>query len=129
MLDRTHRFHGLGSLRFVYRQGEITRGQYGAIKYIRNPRRRTWRAAIVVSRKVHKSAVVRNRIRRRVYEVLRELAPQIQGPYDIVLIAYSDSIAAMPSAELRSTLAARLSDAGIISEQPADAHAIVKTKE
>lgn len=129
MLDRTHRFHGLGSLRFVYRQGETARGQYGAIKYIRNSRRGTWRVAIVVSRKVHKSAVVRNRIRRRVYEAMRALEPQIHEPYDIVLIAYSDHIAHMPADELYTSLVTQLQTAGIIGEQPNPGHAIVKAKE
>ncbi len=129
MLDRTHRFHGLGSLRFVYRRGETARGQYGAIKYIRNPRRSSWRAAIVVSRKVNKSAVVRNRIRRRVYEALRELAPQIRDPYDIVLITYSDQVAQLSAADLRAALTSLLHATGIISEQPGAAHAIVKAKE
>jgi len=129
MLDRTHRFHGLGSLRFVYRQGETARGPLGALKYAHNPRRKDWRMAVVVSRKVHKSAVVRNRIRRRVYEVIRSLEPRIVGAYDIVFIAYNDQIAAMPADELHAFLVAQLHTAGIIAEVTGQSHAIVKAKE
>lgn len=129
MLDRTHRFHGLGSLRFVYRHGETARGPLGAMKFARNQRRSAWRTAVVVSRKVHKSAVVRNRIRRRIYEVIRAVGPQITVPFDMVFIAYNDQIARMPADELHVFIVAQLHAAGIISAADGASHAIVKAKE
>lgn len=132
MIDKSHRFQGRGSLRFAYQKGQTTRGTLGVLKYIVNKRRTTFRAAVVVSRKVNKSAVVRNRIRRRVYEVVRELAPRIREPYDLVFIVYSDQVATLPAEELRFRIIDRMEKAGILEAgrlSPSDPHAIVDEKE
>ena len=97
MIDTAHRFQGHGSLRFVYQRGQTVRGQHCSLKYSINRRRNTYRVAVVVSKKVSKSAVVRNRIRRRMYEAFRTSAGRIQGEYDIVFIVYSDQLAEMPT--------------------------------
>jgi ribonuclease P protein component len=59
---------------------------------------------VVVSRKVHKSAVVRNRIRRRIYEVVRAEMPQDFAPHDLVFTAFSDKVAELPQTELRASV-------------------------
>lgn len=76
--------------------------------------------AVVVSRKVHKSAVVRNRIRRRVYEVAREYEGQFQGAYDIVVTIFSDQVATMESVELRRRFVDKLVEAEILPAKAAD---------
>ena len=118
MIARAHRFHGHNSLRFVYSRGEIVRGQYFSLKYINNPRRKSYRAAVVVSRKVHKSAVVRNRIRRRMYELIRLYVPANVAPYDLVFVVYSDMIASMSPAELQEQLLGHLKKAGVVADNP-----------
>lgn len=115
MIDTTHRFQGHGSLRFVYQRGQTVRGQYCSLKYVLNRRRTTYRIAVVVSRKVNKSAVVRNRIRRRMYEAVRTSSSRIQGTYDIVFIVYNDQLAEMPSDELQGTVIEKLEKAGIFA--------------
>lgn len=132
MIDTTHRFQGHGSLRFVYQKGKVVRGTYGAIKYIINRRRKTYRAAVVVSRKVHKSAVVRNRIRRRIYEIVRTESNRVTAPYDIVFIVYSDQVAELPADQLRALICEKLEKAGILeAEKPGQpaGRDIVKDKE
>ena len=123
MIDRTHRFQGHGSLRFAYQKGQTVRGQFCSLKYIRNRRRSTYRVAVVVSRKVHKSAVVRNRIRRRIYEIVRSAEPRIMGSYDLIFTAYSDQLAEMPHEQLSEAVMDKLDKAGVFeahapSEQP-----------
>lgn len=110
MLSRTHRFHGYGSLRYVYRSGKVVRGPYCLLKFAPNSRRSTYRVAVVVSKKVHKSAVVRNRIRRRIYEAVR---PNIKpdAPTDLVYIVYSDYLADCPADELRQAVVGKLRSA------------------
>jgi ribonuclease P protein component len=115
MIGRVFRFHGHGSLRYVYRNGKTVRGPLCALKYVRNERRDKYRLAIVVSKKVHKSAVVRNRIRRRIYEVFRQEAPRITDAYDMVLTVFSDTIGTLEPEELRRVIRAQLKQAGIIS--------------
>ena len=132
MIDTTHRFQGHNSLRFAYQKGKTVRGQFCSLKYVLNRRRETYRVAVVVSRKVHKSAVVRNRIRRRIYEVIRQEAHNITAPYDIVVLVYSDQMASMPAIQLRSAILDKLEKASIILPQGHSAlasHDIVKPKE
>ncbi len=113
MISRQHRFHGLGSLRRVYQQGRSVRGPLLALKVLKNDRRREYRAAVVVSRKVNKSAVARNRLRRRVFEQLRLQADTITEPYDLVFTVFSEKLADLPPAELHKQINDLLEQAGI----------------
>lgn len=114
MISKKNRFHGLGSVRPLYRRGQSARSPHMGLKYAPNRRRETYRAAVVVSKKVSKSAVVRNRIRRRVYEALRAQQDRITEPYDIVFTVYSDKLADMPADELTKTVDSLLKQAKII---------------
>lgn len=115
MLASTHRFHGLNALNFVHKQGQVVRGSAMSLKYVHNSRRQTYRVAVVVSKKVSKSAVVRNRIRRRVYEAVRAYAAGIQQPYDLAFMIYSEDVATMDAAKLLSSVQACLRKAGVIT--------------
>lgn len=114
MIGRLHRFHGHGSLRFVYKSGQTIRASSYAIKYIYNPRRKRYRVAVVVSKKVSKSAVVRNRIRRRIYEVIRSQQSAITKPYDIVVTVFSEKVTDLPAPLLATDMTTNLKKAGII---------------
>lgn len=114
MLTKAHRFHGHNSLNYVYRHGQTVRGPLTSLKYAPNNRRQTYRVAIVVSKKVHKSAVVRNRIRRRIYEQIRLISDEIKQPYDIVFTVFHDNIAELPIDELAKLLHAQLHQAGVL---------------
>ncbi len=116
MISRTHRFHGHGSLRYVYQHGETVRGPLTSLKYIENSRRTKYRLAVVVSKKVSKSAVMRNRIRRRLYEAVRSHESSITKPYDVVMTVFHDQLATIPADELQRLVRAQLRQAGIISK-------------
>lgn len=113
MIPRSHRFHGYNSLRNVYRKGQIARGPLFAVKAIPNSRRQNYRVAVVVSRKVSKSAVARNRMRRRIYELVRELSDKIDEPFDIVITVFQGSLIDQPHPEIKAQLAKQLKEAGI----------------
>ncbi|MDB5186361.1 MAG: putative Ribonuclease [Candidatus Saccharibacteria bacterium] len=115
MITRSHRFHGHGSLRYVYQHGKTVRGPLCALKYAQNDRRNTYRLAIVVSKKVHKSAVVRNRIRRRLYEAFRLETATLTAPYDMVVTVFHEQIAEMPAEELRRMVHAQLKQSEILT--------------
>lgn len=114
MINRRFRFHGYGSLRRAYREGRVTRGPFFAVKCVENPRRSDYRLAVVVSRKVSKSAVVRNRIRRRLYEAVRQLQPAVEGPYDIVITVFNDQLVDEPQKNLEAQLKRQLHQAGLL---------------
>lgn len=98
----------------MYKHGQIVRGPLSVLKYVRNERGKTWRAAVVVSRKVHKSAVVRNRIRRRIYELIRLNLAAFEVPVDLVFIAHSETLATMPAPELARVVGVQLQKAKLI---------------
>jgi len=114
MISKHHRFSGLGSLRYVFARGNTIRGGSCSLRYHLNQRRDTFRVAVVVSRKVHKSAVVRNRIRRRIYEIVRSQQSSIAKPYDLVITVYSDQLATLPSKELHSLITGLFKKAGVL---------------
>ena len=117
MITRSHRFHGYGSLRYIYRNGKTVRGPLCSLKYIQNNRRKTYRLSIVVNKKVNKSAVMRNRIRRRLYEVVRNGESLITEPYDLVFTVFSDQINGLTPEELNRMVNVQLYQAGVITSK------------
>lgn len=73
----------------IYRQGKRTRGKFITAVVLVRQGGPCCRAAYVVSRKVARQAVYRNRIRRRLREALRLLLAErgLAEPADIILIA------------------------------------------
>lgn len=116
MISRAHRFHGRNSLRYVYQNGKTVRGPLFALKFVSNPRRKSYRLAVVVSRKVNKSAVARNRMRRRLYGLVQGIEDQIQGPYDIVVTVFSSTVMDESYESLARQLNGQLEAAGIINK-------------
>lgn len=114
MLSRNHRFHGLNALSFAHKQGKVVRGTAINLRYVLNTRRQTYRVAVVVSKKVSKSAVVRNRIRRRVFESVRLQADAIQQPYDLIFMVYSAELATMDADTIKQQISHHLHTAGVI---------------
>jgi ribonuclease P protein component len=123
MINRTHRFHGHASLRYVYQHGRTWRNQVMSVRVATNDRRSTYRCAVVVSKKVSKSAVVRNRIRRRLYELVR-LETSLEGqPLDLVITIFQANVATMPAADLRSAFQ------DVFGQAKVGTHAIIEKKE
>lgn len=128
MLNSQHRFHGLNSLSFAYKRGQVVRGGQISLRYTVNSRRQTYRVAVVVSKKVDKSAVVRNRIRRRLYEVIRLQLAELTEPYDLIFTAFNVQLATADSIALQKQVAELLRRAGVNKGKPAADHDIVEQK-
>ncbi len=114
MLARVNRFHGHGSVRRVYRLGRPVRSGLFNLHVLKNERVKTTRVAVVVSRKVHKSAVKRNRIRRRIYERIRNNLPRFKTPAELVVTIYSSDIATMPAGDVDKIVVQALKKARLI---------------
>lgn len=109
MLRKENRFHGSRGVRLTYR-GKQVRGRFLSLRYTKKGEP-GYRVVVVVSRKVSKSAVVRNRIRRRLYELVRtKFQGHIDG-YDFILSVYDVSLATMTPPRLRGELQSVLSKA------------------
>jgi ribonuclease P protein component len=127
VISRIHRFHGRASLRRHHTQSKSVRSAGFALKYVPTDRS-AYRLAVIVSRKVSKSAVVRNRIRRRIYENVRILYDSLLEPNDIVVVVYDESVAAMPTEDLRQEIVKLCKKAQLAAAEPVQ-HAIVESKE
>jgi ribonuclease P protein component len=104
MIVRRHRFHGYGSLKAVYSKGLSVRGESLSLKYIERAQNKQYRVSIVVSRKVSKSAVIRNRVRRRLYEIVRTHEAMVPGTSDLVFTVFSDQLAKLETSKLEASV-------------------------
>ena len=104
MISTLYRFHGHNSLRYVYSNGRAVRSQLFTVKFVANSRRKHPRFSVVVSKKVIKSAVGRNRIRRRLYEYVRTNMDRLDDVYDIVIICTSAELRTLPYAHISEQL-------------------------
>ena len=103
MLKKKYRFHSRGGVRYVYQHGKTVRQQQVALIFVPNTKGYT-RFSVVVSKKVEKSAVGRNRIRRRVYEALRLNLDAIPDKMDYVFVVYSKEVMKMSFSTLQEKI-------------------------
>ena len=113
MISKRYRFHSRGGVRYTYQNGNTIRGSKISLVFADNSRNKQ-RYAVVVSKKVLKSAVGRNRIRRRVYEAIRLELPKIQKPVDCIFIIYSKDILGIDFKEVQKNIRDLLKEANIL---------------
>ena len=99
MLAKKYRFHSRGGVKYTYQKGKTVRKPQMSLVFNENTRGFT-RVAVVVSKKVMKTAVGRNRIRRRVYEALRENFDLVPKERDYIFVIFDKKVEAMPYKEL-----------------------------
>ncbi|MBQ3642575.1 MAG: ribonuclease P protein component [Methanobrevibacter sp.] len=103
MLNKKYRFHSRGGVRYVYQKGETVRSPKMSLVFVDNERGFT-RVGVVVSKKVEKTAVGRNRIRRRIYEAIRNNFDLLPKKRDYIFVVYSKDVLKIPFNELESRL-------------------------
>ena len=105
MLSKKLRFHSRGGVRYTYKDGKTIRSPLISVVYTENARGRQ-RFAVVVSKKIFKSAVKRNAIRRRVYEAIRleKAALGFTTPRDCIFTVYSPEVLTLDFSELRARI-------------------------
>lgn len=111
MLKYENRFHGHSSLKYVYRNGQAIRSSIITIKYAENKYRRHSRFSVVISKKVIKSAVRRNRVRRRIYEIVRHELNTLKDHRDVVIMVFSAEVFSMNHESLKDLIKTLLSQA------------------
>jgi len=94
MIAKKYRFHGHNSLRRVLASGSMSRSKFFTVKWTTNERRHHPRLSGVVSKKVFKSAVKRNRVRRRIYEIARPLLNDALAVDIVVIVHATDALEA-----------------------------------
>ena len=53
-------------------------------------------------------------MRRRIYEVVREVDDRIEGPYDIAITVFQNSLMDASHSQLKTQLVKQLKEAGVI---------------
>jgi ribonuclease P protein component len=113
MLGRKNRFHGYNSVAPAYKGAKTVRADGCSLHYKPNPRQKEYRLAVVISKKVSKSAVTRNRIRRRLYEIVRPIP--ISQPYDLIITVFDSELAQAPHQQVQKTVTSLFEKSGITS--------------
>ena len=83
MINRKNRFHGHNYVSRV--RGPAVHTDLLSFRFAKNLKRKDYRLAVVVSKKVAPTAVQRNRIRRRLYEIVRKSARFQNTPIDLII--------------------------------------------
>lgn len=104
MISQKNRFHGHSSLKYLYNKGKTSRTPYFGVRFVRNKQREEYRLAVVVSKKVAKSAVTRNKIRRRLYEAVRKNLPEDFKGVDMAIIVYDERVASAEHQQIEDML-------------------------
>ena len=116
MLTHNYRFHGHGSLRYLFRKGQTARTRHLMVRYVTNTQRLHSRCAVVISKKVFKSAVKRNRARRRIFEIVRHALPELRATYDFTITIYSGEVVTMSHDDLRREVHQLLAAARLLKD-------------
>lgn len=110
MLPAANRLRHARDITRVYRRGRYGTGDFLSIKAAKNGRLES-RATFVVAKKVSKKAVIRNRIRRRLAEIMRIDWQTVAPGYDIVVTVHQD-ISMTTGDELKNGLTTALTKSG-----------------
>lgn len=114
MLAKPFRFHGHQSVRRAYQRGRPVRNTLGSLHVSSDDNSKGPRVAVVISKKVDKSAVKRNRIRRRIYEIIRLHPAHTAFRDDMVLTVYQAEAAELPHGELQAEVHDLLTKAHVV---------------
>lgn len=113
MIAFKNRFHGHGSLKYVYTHGQTVRTRLMTLRYSSHPKRKDPRVAVVISKKVIKGAIGRNRVRRRLYEIIRQELSLIEPNSDLVFIVFLAEVRDLPQVELVQCVKQMLESANV----------------
>jgi len=91
MLEKKNRFTSNDLFKKVFQEGERLDNKLFSVSFRKN--NLTFpRFAVIVSTKVSKSAVVRNKLKRRIRASLKEFIPVFKEGWDVVIISKKSSI-------------------------------------
>lgn len=69
----------------VFKEGRTALGRFVVVKFLKNSLVH-WRFSVVVPKKIEKSVVKRNMVKRRVYDVLGRIPNQNTAGFDVVVL-------------------------------------------
>lgn len=87
----------------MYSHAKVIRTKEFQLRYKPKHNKDNYKTAVVVSKKVAKLAVVRNRIRRRIFEWIRLNTPEDYS-YDIMITIFDEGLSTAPSQQVNELL-------------------------
>lgn len=91
MLPKQHRLKSNKEISLIIKQGKTVGGKYIVIKFL--PKQNDInKFAFIVSNKISKVAVIRNKIKRRLREIIRTHLILTNSKYDFIIFAKKDVI-------------------------------------
>ena len=114
MLPKINRIKKQKDFEIIFKKGVSFKNSLFVLKFIKNSLNKT-RVSFIVSNKISKKATVRNKIRRRLSEIVKKEINNIKGSLDIVFISLP-GIEKKDFLELKDALNNLLIKAKIIKE-------------
>jgi ribonuclease P protein component len=88
MLAKTHRLKRKKDLEKVFKEGKVFKEDFLILKVLKNNLGKA-RFSFIVSQKISKKAILRNKIKRRLSELVRLKLKKIREDIDVIIIALS----------------------------------------
>lgn len=92
MLPAGNRLKKKKDIEKAFKKGQVFREDFLTVKIVKNDLSRT-RFVFVISKKVSKKATARNKMKRRLSEIVRFKLPKMKKGFDAILLASPNGIA------------------------------------
>jgi ribonuclease P protein component len=113
MLAKPHRLVGKDNFDQVLKEGKIVQSESFGMAYFNRGDGEVTKYGFVVSTKVSKEAVGRNRVKRALSEAVRFLTTKVERGYNVVFLAKGRSVK-IPTDALMREVDKAVKDAGLI---------------
>jgi len=84
MLSKINRLNGQKNFDYVFSQGKNYQSNYLILR-IAATKNKFWRLGLIISGRVDKRAVIRNRLRRRLSTIIRQQADNLRTGFDVII--------------------------------------------
>lgn len=115
MVSKEYRLSGKKNFEKVFQEGKIIQAETFGLAYLNRGDGEVSRFGFIVSTKVSKLAVQRNRVKRALSEAVRFLTSKIEKGYNIVFLAKGKSMK-VSTDEMMREVGTSLNKAGILQQ-------------
>lgn len=114
MLKRINRLKKRYQFNYVYKSGEHISGEH-MVLYLVSSKTKNIKVGLAVTKKIGK-AVVRNRVRRQLREIIKKQVPSLKQNYNIIVVA-RDNITSASFENLTNEFLKLIKKANLINEE------------
>ena len=114
MLKRVNRLKKRYQFNYVYKSGEHFSGEH-MVLYLVSSKTKNIKVGLAVTKKVGK-AVVRNRVRRQLREIIKKQVPSLKQNYNLIVVA-RDNITSASFENLTNEFLKLIKKANLINEE------------